>query len=128
MLKTNTRAARENIRSYIVDHYDPDGYDLPTAETFDEIAINIYNTFKSEKRYPDSYYIRNNFTEQEIFADWCAGLPSIIDTCYYYNRSAVDDLGEILEETAAEKSKYDEPVAEKMLSYLIYREITRVIK
>lgn len=43
--------------------------------------------------------------------------------CYYYNRSAVDDLGEILEETDEEKAKYSEQQAEELLSRLIYREM-----
>ena len=37
-----------------------------------------------------------------------AGLPSVLDTCYFYNRSAVDDLGAILEETESEKAKRGE--------------------
>ena len=63
-----------------------------------------------------------------IFADWCAGLPSILNTCYYYNRSAVDDLGEILEETEEEKEKYTQTEAEKLLTALIYREIKKAVK
>jgi len=56
-------------------------------------------------------------------------LSSIIDTCYYYNRSAVDDIAEILQQTEAEKAKYtDERKAEKFLSALIYREITKAVR
>lgn len=128
MLKTNSKAARNNIRSYIMDHYDSNGYDLPEAITFTEVATNIYNTYKSEKRYTDSYYIKHNYSDQEIFTDWCTGLPSILDTCYYYNRSAIDDLGAILEETEAEKARYKEDKAANLLSYLIYREIIKAIK
>lgn len=64
-------------------------------------------------------------TEQERFEEWAAGLPSILDTCYYYNRSAVDDLGAILEETDSEKARYTEQQAETRLTYLIYRELVR---
>lgn len=49
----------------------------------------------------------------------------ILDTCYYYNRSAVDDLGAILEETDSEKARYSEQQAETRLTYLIYRELVR---
>lgn len=57
---------------------------------------------------------------QNIFAEWAAGLPSVLDTCYFYNRSAVDDLAEILEESDSEKAKYsDEQKAEKLLTNLI---------
>ena len=49
----------------------------------------------------------------------------MIDTCYFYNRSAVDDLGEILEETDEEKAKYNERQAEDLLTWLIYRELLK---
>ena len=57
--------------------------------------------------------------------DWCSGLPGVLDTCYYYNRSAVDDLGAILEETDEERARYTEEQAEKMLTTLIYRELKK---
>lgn len=66
--------------------------------------------------------------EQERFTDWAQGLPSILDTCYYYNRSAVDDLGAILEETAEEKARYSEQNAEQLLTALIYKELVRGCK
>ena len=126
MLKTNSKKARENIRAYIMNGYNGTNYsNAPDGNDFDEIARFIYDTFKAEKFYSDNYYLKHKISEQESFIDWCAGLPSIIDTCYYYNRSALDDLANILEETDAEKAKYTEEQAEKMLSYLIFREIER---
>lgn len=71
----------------------------------------------------DFRYYRNN--EFAAFADWCAGLPGVLNTCYYYNRSAVDDLGAILEETSEEKARYTEEQAEKTLTTLIYRELKK---
>lgn len=58
----------------------------------------------------DFRYYRHN--EYVAFADWCAGLAGVLDTRYYYNRSAVDNLGAILEETDEEKAKYTEDQAE----------------
>lgn len=128
MLKTNTKKARENVRAYIMNIYDASGYELPEATTFEEVAANIYNTFKAEKYYSDNYMMRHRIPEAASFADWCAGLPSIIDTCYYYNRSAVDDLAGILEETDAEKAKFSEEAAEERLTALIWREIEKAVK
>lgn len=129
MLRTNSKAARENIRAYIMEHYDPTGYDVEqNAETFEEVAKIILDTFAHEKPYSTKYIYRAGLSDQKVFADWCAGLPSILDTCYYYNRSAVEDLGAILEETEAEKAKYSESDAEKRLTYLIYTELLRAAK
>lgn len=120
MLKTNSKKARENIRSYITDNFTPDNYgrDAAEFENFGSIAAFILETFRSEKRYERG-------PEPVVFADWCAGLPSVLDTCYYYNRSAVKDLGDILEETETERSRYSEADAEKLLTSLIYRELLK---
>lgn len=124
MLRTNTKKAVDNIRAYIVNGFDGTNYGIETPETFEEVARIIYNTFADE--YLFEYNRRRN--EQEVFVEWCAGLPSIIDTCYYYNRSAVVDLGDILEETEEERNRYTEAQAEETLSRLIYREVRKVAK
>jgi hypothetical protein len=82
-------------------------------------------TFRKEKYscVGDFRYYKNN--ECAAFTDWCAGLPSVLDTCYYYNRSAVADLAAILEETPAEAERFTETQAEELLTALIYRELKR---
>jgi 6-pyruvoyl-tetrahydropterin synthase len=129
MLKTNSKKAIENIKKYIINNFDFTNYADYTNEkeptTFEAIAKFIYNCFIAEKRYNDGY---GNHSEQQLFFDWCSGLPSVIDTCYFYNRSAIDDLAVILEETEAEKSKYSEADAEKLLTNLIYRELKKAVQ
>ena len=122
MLKTTCKKALDNIRAYILDNTDVTGYDFAEPKTFEEAAVIIWTEFQTEKQYE---LCRPRTNIQECFIEWCAGLPSIIDTCYYYNRSAVNDLGELLEETEAEKAKYTESQAERMLTCLIYREISK---
>lgn len=125
MLKTNSKQAAENIRAYIVDGFTPDGYTDNPPQEFPEIAAFILATFRSEKYWclQDVRYYHGS--EALAFRDWCAGLAGVLDTCYYYNRSAVDDLGAILEETAEEKARYTEPQAEQLLTDLIYRELLK---
>lgn len=128
MLKTNSKKAMENIRGYIINNFDACGYDLETVpEKWEDIATFIYKCFKKEKYslIQDFKYYHNN--EWLAFKDWCSGLPSVLDTCYYYNRSAVNDLAVILEETETEKSEYTEQQAEEKLTYLIYREIKKAV-
>lgn len=119
-LRTNSKKAKENIKKYIMDNFDGCNYGIETPETFKEAAKIILDTFRDEYRNP--YECRRR-PEQDSFCEWAAGLPSIIDTCYYYNRSAVDDLGAILEETEEEKARFTEADAEILLSRLIYREL-----
>ena len=125
MLKTNSKKARENVRNYIVERFAPEGYTDNPPQEWQDIAAFILDTFRSEAYHlpQDFRYYRNN--EFAAFADWCAGLPSVLDTYYYCNRSAVDDLGAVLEETEEEKARYTEEQAESTLTLLIYRELTR---
>lgn len=122
MLRSNSKKARENVRMYIIDNFDATGYDVEIDESnFVEVATFILNTFYNEKVKHD----KRKISHFEFFEEWCSGLPSVLDTCYYYNRSAVDDLGSILEETEEEKSRYTEEQAEKRLTYLIYNELVK---
>jgi hypothetical protein len=121
MLKTNSKKTTENIQKYIVDHFTPENYTDTAPETWPEIAAFIIDTFRAEKysRIEDYRYYRN--IEISAFIDWAQGLPSVLDTCYFYNRSAIDDLGDILEETQEERNKHTETDAEQCLTRLIYK-------
>lgn len=122
MLRSNSKKALENLRGYILKNTDTSNREeYKEPETFKEAAAIIVDCFYDE--YMHGYNLRRN--RQECFVDWLSGLPSIFDSCYYYNRSAVDDLGAILEETDEEKSKYTESQAEEMLSRLVYREVAK---
>lgn len=121
MLKTNSKQAKENIKKYIMENFDFTGYEEEgrvVPRTYEEICKCIYDTMKREKFYA------KEVNDYETFKSWCQGLPSLLDTCYYYNRSAINDLKVILEETEEEVSKFTESEAEEKLTYLLYREIT----
>lgn len=125
MLRTNSSKARENIKQYIIENFNATDYtDAPPVE-WRGIATFILETFHNEKySVPEDFRYYNN-NECAAFTDWCAGLPSVLDTCYYYNRSAVADLAAILEETPAEAERFTETQAEELLTALIYRELKR---
>lgn len=125
MLRTNSKKAAENIRVYIMGNFTPEGYTDNQPQKFPEIAAFILDTFRSEKYGCPQDVRYYHGSESAAFADWCAGLPSVLDTLYFYNRSAVDDLGAILEETEQEKTRYTEQQAEQLLTSLIYRELQK---
>jgi hypothetical protein len=89
----------------------------------DQVLAFAWSIFKEEKSGEINRYRFIN--EYQVFKDWASGLALGNLFCYYYNRSAVEDLGNILEESAAEKAKYKEEDAEELLTRLIYREMTR---
>lgn len=122
MLKTNSKAVRERVQHFINTHVDFSGYVLEKRpETPAEINKAIFCCFRFESRFS------RIVNEQERFIDWCSGLPSVLDCAFYYN-SAVEMLGNILEETETEKSKYTEADAERLFAYLIYKEVKRYEK
>ena len=124
MLKTNSKQARENITEYIVSwsrDYIADRYGRE-LETDADVLRAVYEIFIDEKHHD---YNWGRVPEMDIFSDWAAGLALGGLFCYYYNRSAVDDLGAILDETDAERERYTETDAENMLTRLIYRETSR---
>lgn len=128
-LKTNTKKVRTKIQDYIKnarEYIEDNGYTI--AENYDlsnfqELCACIWEIFEKEKYYSIEYMNKAHLTYQDVFTEWAQGLAlNLFD--YYYNVSAVDLLGDILEQTETEKAKYTEPQAEKTLTYLIYREIT----
>ena len=133
MLKTNSKKAIENIRKYIVENFHVEFSEVwETADEvndFNEIAKYIYNDFWRVEGDIYKQYIKagRHISKEALFYDYCQGLPGILDTKYFYSRSAVDDLGEILEQTETEKAKYTEGQAEKTFTNLIFRELTKVL-
>lgn len=116
-LKTNSKKVRERIRQHIVDGFNPEYAERnPEAKTFPEIAAEVMFVYKRQR---GKY--RN---VQDSFIEWLQGDPSIIDVSYYY-KSAVDMLGDILEQTSEERNRYTERQAEWMFSYLIYAECSK---
>lgn len=120
MLKTNNKKVKAKIEQYVrqaaeylVDcrYSQADGADL---SNYNELCAVIYDIFKAEKyRYGESF---------DIFTEWAQGLAlNLFD--YYYNVSAVQLVGDILEQTEQERNKYTERQAELLMTKLIYRSI-----
>ena len=84
------------------------------------------DTHMTEKQYSPEYQAAKGYTNEAVFIDWCQGLPSVLDTCYFYNRSAVADLGAILQQSERERARYTESQAEQLLTHLIYQELVKV--
>ena len=120
MLKTNCKQVKESIKKWIVDNYDGEGYDLD-AKDFKEICENIKSIFEKEKSSRRACWCLNDFKE------WGEGLPSILNT-WPLLCDGVDILGDILEETEEERSKYDEFQAWDLMASLIFREIDKAVR
>lgn len=131
MLRTNSKKAMENIRKEIVNSYEAanEYYTFEGGEAktdFNEICADILEAFRIEKLENDCYYIAGRASKNEMFMDWMQGLPTAFPVADdIFLRSAIDFLGNILEETEEEKARYTEDKAEKLACSLLYRELEK---
>ena len=131
MLKTNSKKVNEKIRELIINSYNSAdefyGYNGREMKTeYNDICKDILDTFYIEKCKNNTYYKKHLMSMQELFIEWCQGLPTgfnVADDVYLH--SAVDFVGNVLEQTEAEKAKYTESEAEKLMMILFYRELTK---
>lgn len=122
MLRTNTKKVKDGVKAYIMENFDVyDGDDVNTND-FKSVAVYIWETFNDEILRHD----RRRMSYQDFFIEWLQGLPTVLD-CPHYFESAVDIVGDLLEQAENERNKYTETDAEHLMSYLIYREISAVI-
>lgn len=115
MLKTNSKKAQKNLLNYVVSNlseYAADGYNLKITESN---AYNIIDTMFHEEYY--------GYTK-EHFINFASGLScgNVFD---YFLHDAVNTLGEILEETESEKSRFTETQAENLLTSMIYNNVVK---
>ena len=120
MLKANSKKARQNLMNYIADYTIDKIEEYQELENTDPVAA-VYEIFFQEKNPHSGYYSR--YPEYTVFKDWAQGLAMNGLFCYYYNRSAKDELAGILEETEEEKERYTEEEAAEMLTRLIYNRV-----
>ena len=123
MLKTNSKKALENIRAYILENTDTTNYDGQLFTDWKQAARFVYGCFRDEKD-GDNRQMR----ESDLFEEWASGLPSSFDFQFWYDRPALDDLGNILEETEEEKARFSEDAACKLLTTLIYNQIKKAVE
>lgn len=122
MLKTNSKKAREEVCKWIRHCYNPEGYDEAPSE--DESIISICRFIHEEFMYEYGNHHNGNF--QDMFIEWQRGLPTICDCgCFYGDVSSVSIVGDILEETVAERERYTEEQASILLCKMVYMEIVR---
>lgn len=126
MRKTNSKIVIEKIRKILVDcnNFAIDcGYNFEEVTDWKAAGKNIYNAFYNE-------YLKNNnrckLATSEIFYYWMSGLPTacrVSDDIFL--SSAIDFLGDLLEQTSEERNKFDNEQAEKTACNIIFREITK---
>ena len=137
MLKCNSKVVKEKIKKWILDNsegvqedilWDIEHDKLPTdydPENIYNLCKYIYDDFVRVMGYRFGRYAE---TRLDNFCDYAAGIPFGNLFIYYYNVSAVDLVGDILEETETEKARFSEFDAEFHMSRMIYNFILDTMK
>ena len=126
MLKSNSKEVKKAVRKYIMDAFNPCDYAELSGvdrENFSEVSTAILATFYEEKKH-DYSFKSGRCSLFDLFRDWCSGLAQIIGGCWYYNENPVDLVGDWMQETEEEKNRFSVSDAERMIDYLIFRELT----
>lgn len=136
MLRTNSKKARENLRKFIVENTDYEGYgydddfeksrnlasNFKGNDWFSPYKFFLIKTFYEEKEQRD----KRNMRRFELFREWAQGLAGcgLFDYyCYREKYNPVDLLGDILEETEEERKRFSEDEAAEKLTQLIFNEL-----
>lgn len=134
MVKTNSKKAIDNIWSYLegfIDAindekiaYQPEKNYLQPGNRRD-LARVIYESYEIEKKRGDCQYKAGRISDAALFEEWASGLAMCGMFDFWYYCTAVKILGDILEETETETSRFTEDQAAEMLTHLIYREVIK---
>lgn len=131
MLRSNSKEVMNRIKKIIMDSYEAAEeyytYDsgIMKAE-YNDICKDIMNMFYTEKMQFDCRYKAGRISKADLFMDWMQGLPSALPvSCDIFLGSAVDFLGDLLDETDEEKARFTDEQAEKRAVYLLYRELEK---
>ena len=137
MLRTNEKKLNNKVKNYIIENFkdfqlENATYQYDHLHTLESVDSNNYTevcnaincVFFCEMLENDKRWNAGRLSREDAFINWCQGLPAAIN-CDYYLHSAVDLLGEWLEETEEEKKKYSERQAETRITQILYRELNR---
>lgn len=116
------------IKKVIMDSYESaeeyytfDGGTMKTE--YNDICKDIMNMFYIEKLQFDNRYKAGRISKADLFMDWMHGLPSAFPVSNdIFLNSAVDFLGDLLDETETEKEKFTDEQAEKKRLYIFCTE------
>ena len=132
MLKTNSKEVNEKIKNLIIASYEncEEYYSFDNKEVkteYNDICKDIMQAFENEMCH-DKRYLANRISKQDLFYNWLQGLPTafdIADDIFLGYNSAKNLVGDLLEQTEVEKNKYTEEDSEKLIVWLLYRELTK---
>jgi len=115
MLRTNSKKYLSNIQNYLIDAIYTEDHKTEAITDAQKLAfvMSCYNSEFNHKynaiRYPN---------EQERFANWLAGLPSVLDIPFKYD--GVLKLAKQLQEVETYNEKTEQRICENYFNFMAY--------
>ena len=115
MLRTNSKKYLANIQTYLIDAINTEDHTTEATTHAEKLAfvMSCYNSEFNHKynaiRYPN---------EQERFANWLAGLPSVLDIPFKYD--GVLKLAKQLQEVETYNEKTEQRICENYFNFMAY--------
>ena len=115
MLRTNSKKYLANIQNYLIDAIYTEDHKTEAITDAQKLAfvMSCYNSEFNHKynaiRYPN---------EQERFANWLAGLPSVLDIPFKYD--GVLKLAKQLQEVETYNEKTEQRICENYFNFMAY--------
>ena len=115
MLRTNSKKYLANIQNYLIDAVSTEDHKTEAITDAQKLAfvMSCYNSEFNHKynaiRYPN---------EQERFANWLAGLPSVLDIPFKYD--GVLKLAKQLQEVETYNEKTEQRICENYFNFMAY--------
>ena len=115
MLRTNSKKYIANIQNYLIDAIYTEDHKTEAITDAQKLAfvMSCYNSEFNHKynaiRYPN---------EQERFANWLAGLPSVLDIPFKYD--GVLKLAKQLQEVETYNEKTEQRICENYFNFMAY--------
>ena len=123
MLRTNSKKYLSNIQNYLLDAINTEDFKIiknnsglmPFNEDAQKIAF-VMSCYESE--FNHKYNQVRHPNEQDRFAHWLAGLPSVLDIPFY--PSGILELAKELQEVETYAEKMEQRICENYFNFMAY--------
>ena len=116
MLRTNSKKYLNNIQTYLIDAVNTEDYTyLKTVIPAEKIAfvMSCYNL-----EYNHAYNVKMYPNEQNRFANWLSGLPSVLNIPFY--PSGILELSKELQEVETYDQKTKDKICDNYFNFMAY--------
>jgi len=113
MLKTNTKKFLSNIKTFLIDAIDSEGYEYQPTTDREKISF-VIDCYNSE--YNHAYNVKRYPNEQIRFANWLSGLPSVLNIPFYPYE--ILELSKKLQEVETYDKKTEDRICENYFNFI----------